>query len=295
MAKIPVTVLVPVKDEELNIVQCLRSVSWADQIFVIDSHSTDRTAEFAARLGADVRQFDYTGGWPKKKNWALENLPIRNEWVFLLDADEWVPDELRDEIASIVDENGPIDGYCVRFRVYFLGRWIRHSSLYPTWVMRLFRRDKGRFEKVSTAPGSGDVELHENVILRGTQGYLRHDYIHEDLKDIHHFLEKHNRYSTWEVQAVYDVDSEIKSRPRFFGTPSERRRWLKRLFVRMPFRPIIKFLWMYVIRLGFLDGRPGFIFSVLLSQHEFHIAVKQYERSVMAEKWRRAQLEAGAD
>jgi len=280
MKKLPLAVIVPAKNEETNLGPCLQSVSWAEQVFVVDSHSTDKTAELAARHGAELVQFDYKGGWPKKKNWALDNLPIRCEWVLLLDADERVPDELRDELGRIAAAPGGPDGYWVRLRVYFLGRWIRHASLYPSWQLRLLRRDKGRFEKLSAAEDTGDNEVHEQVVIRGEQGFLANDLIHEDLKSLHHFIERHNRYSTWECGAESAMDKEGTVEPRLFGSAPERRRWLKRLFVRMPFRPIIKFAWMYFFRLGILDGRPGFIFCALLGIHEFHIQAKKFERDL---------------
>ena len=284
MSKTPITVIIPTRDEELNIELCLRSVSWADQVMVVDSHSKDRTGEIAERFGAELYQFDYTGGWPKKKNWVLEHLPIRNEWVFFLDADERIPGDLQDEIAQVVTGKGTVDGYWVRFRVYFLGRWIKHTSLYPTWILRLFRKEKGRFEKISVAAGSGDVELHENVILDGQQGYLKHDLIHEDLKPLQAFIERHNRYSTWEAEADYQSEATSKTRASLLGTPPERRRWMKRLFVRLPLRPLIKFSWIYLFRLGFLDGISGLIFSFLMAQHEVNISIKRYEKRAMTRR-----------
>ena len=146
----PITILIAVKNEEVNIGACVKSAAWADQVLVVDSHSTDRTVEIASGLGADVRQFDYTGGWPKKRNWALETLPIRNEWVLILDADERIPAELREEIEGIVSSDVRYDGYWVRLRVHFLGKWIRHASLYPSWQLRLIRKTE-RYEKLSAA------------------------------------------------------------------------------------------------------------------------------------------------
>lgn len=287
--KVRLTVLVAVKNEELNLGPCLESVSWAEQVLVLDSRSADRTPEVAARLGAELVQFDYSGGWPKKRNWALDNVPIRNDWVLILDADERVPPELRRELERIVSSEDPHDGYWVRLRVYFLGRWIKHASLYPSWQMRLIRKDKGRYEKLSAAPGTGDVEVHELVVVPGKQGFLANDIIHEDLKPLSHFIERHNRYSTWECEAQDALDAKGTVEARLFGTAPQRRRWLKRLFVRMPLRPVIKFLWMYCIRLGMLDGRPGFIFCMMMSIHEFHIGTKRYEKRMMGEKFREAQ------
>jgi glycosyltransferase involved in cell wall biosynthesis len=202
--KVPLSVIIPVKNEEANIGACIDSVAWADQIFVVDSRSSDATCEIAAAKGARVVQFAFTGGWPKKKNWALENLPFAHDWVLLLDADERVPAALAGEISSHRRDPKGCDGFYMNRRMLFLGRWIRHCGWYPSWNLRFFRHSKGRFERLTTAdPGdTGDVEVHEHVILDGRPGYLEHDLLHEDFKNISHFIDRHNRYSTWEA-AVY--------------------------------------------------------------------------------------------
>lgn len=283
MAKVPISVIIPVKDEEANIGACIDSVAWAEQIFVVDSHSSDRTSEIAEWKGAKVVQFEFTGGWPKKKNWALANLPLEHDWVLLIDADEAVPQELANEISMVVKHPNGRDGFYLNRRLIFLGRWIRHCGWYPSWNLRLFKHQKGRFERLTeTTPcGTGDVEVHEHVVLEGKTGFLRHDLLHEDFKSISHFIERHNRYSTWEStvygefrkgrSGVQSIDASL------MGDPVRRKRWIKKLWVRLPFRPAARFLWMYLFRLGFLDGRPGFIFCVLMSFHEAMISAKSYE------------------
>lgn len=286
MTKAPLTVIVPVRNEALNIAACLESVAFADEVFVVDSKSDDATAEIAAARGAKVVQFAYDGGWPKKKNWALANLPIRNEWIFLLDADERVPADLAGEIAAAIREPHGYDGFYLNRRLIFLGRWIRHCGWYPSWNLRLFRRGKGRFERLhgGEPAGTGDVEVHEHVVLEGQAGFLRHDLLHEDFKDVSHFIDRHNRYSTWEA-AFYTTlaagrrgASQVEASAG--GNPVERKRWMRRLWVHLPFRPLLRFFWMYVLRLGFLDGRPGLVFCTLMSFHEAVINAKLYERSL---------------
>ena len=232
------SVLVPVKNEALNIVACVESLRWADEIFVVDSQSTDGTAELASAAGAAVVQFHYQGG-AKKKNWPLAHLPFRNEWVLIVDADERVPPELGQEIRQSLTRTGGPDGYYINRRLIFLGRWIRHRGWYPSWNLRLFRRGLGRYESVEVdAPNTGDNEVHEQVVLNGTAGYLRHDLLHHDYKSLFHYLERHNRYSDWD-SAVY---LQLRREPLFLRDPLHgllrRKRLLKRLWVRLPFRPL---------------------------------------------------------
>ncbi|MEK7831006.1 MAG: glycosyltransferase family 2 protein [Acidobacteriota bacterium] len=281
--KLPISVVVPVKNEERNIAACLESVVWADEIWLVDSHSTDRTCEIAERLGAKIVQFDYAGGFPKKKNWALQNLPFKQEWVLLLDADERVMPELQAEIAESLSRNDCADGYYINRRLIFLGRWIKHCGWYPSWNMRLFKHRLGRFERphAEDVENAGDVEVHEHVLLAGRAEYLKHDLLHEDFKSIYHFIERHNRYSNWEAR-VYSNLAEGESgassvNASLLGSPIERKRFIKRLWARLPFRPLLRFVWMYFIKLGFLDGRAGLIFCTLMTMHEAVIAAKIYE------------------
>lgn len=282
---IPLSVIIPVKNEERNLAACLASVAFADEVWVVDSHSTDRTGEIAREHGAQLVQFDYDGGFPKKKNWALANLPFKHEWILLLDADERVTPELEEEIEAILAQPGEIDGYYVNRKLIFLGRWIKHCGWYPSWNMRFFKHRTGRYEKLEAeeVENAGDVEVHEHVVLDGQAGYLKHDLLHEDFKSVFHFIERHNRYSNWDAKVYYNFahgigggDSQIGA--SLFGSPLERKRYIKRLWARMPFRPLLRFIWMYVVKRGFLDGRPGLIFCTLMTMHEAVIGAKLYEQ-----------------
>jgi glycosyltransferase involved in cell wall biosynthesis len=286
--KLNVSVIVPVKNEERNIAACLQSVAWADEIWLVDSHSSDRTCEIAELFGARVAQFEYTGGFPKKKNWALANLPLKHEWILLLDADERVMPELEAEIrARLSSENG-VDGYYVNRRLIFLGRWIKHCGWYPSWNLRLFKHRLGRYERLEAedVENAGDVEVHEHVVLDGRAEYLKHDLLHEDFKSIFHFIERHNRYSSWDARVYANFAGDVAAsssgtnsiRASLFGSPLERKRFIKRMWARLPFRPLLRFVWMYVVKLGFLDGRPGLIFCTLLTMHEAVISAKMYEK-----------------
>ncbi|WP_013323204.1 glycosyltransferase family 2 protein [Gloeothece verrucosa] len=280
--KIPVSVIIPAKNEELNLPACLESVARADEIFVVDSQSSDHSGEITRHYGANLVQFYFNGGWPKKKNWSLENLPLRNEWILIVDCDERIPSELWDEIAIAI-QNPEYNGYYLNRKVFFLGKWIRYGGKYPDWNLRLFKHKLGRYENLKTEdiPNTGDNEVHEHVILQGKVGYLKNDMLHIDFRDIYHWLERHNRYSNWEARVYYNLLSgqgnEGTIGSNLFGDAVQRKRFLKKIWVRLPFKPLLRFILFYIIRLGFLDGKAGYIYARLLSQYEYQIGVKLYE------------------
>ncbi|MBD0267797.1 MAG: glycosyltransferase family 2 protein [Cyanobacteria bacterium Co-bin8] len=281
-ASVPVSVLIPAKNEEKNLPDCLASLLPADEIFVVDSQSCDRSIAISEAAGAQVVQFHFNGHWPKKKNWALDNLPFRNEWVLIVDCDERIPPELWQEISQVI-QNPDFDGYYLNRRVFFLGTWIRHGGKYPDWNLRLFRHRQGRYEDLQTGdiPNTGDNEVHEHVIVPGAVGYLKNDMIHEDFRDLFHWLERHNRYSNWEARVYYNLltgmGDEGTIGASLWGNAVQRKRFLKKIWVRLPFKPWLRFILFYILQLGFLDGRAGYIYGRLLSQYEYQIGVKLYE------------------
>ncbi len=282
MDKVPVSVLIPAKNEQANLPACLASVAIASEIFVVDSQSSDRTAEIATSHGAKVVQFHFNGHYPKKKNWALKNLPFQNPWVLIVDCDERITPELWQEIRQAI-QNPDYAGYYLNRRVFFLGKWLRHGGKYPDWNLRLFQHQLGRYENLGTEeiPNTGDNEVHEHVILQGKSGYLKNDMIHEDFRDIYHWLERHNRYSNWEAKVYLNLltgSGETETiTPNLFGNAVQRKRFLKKIWVYLPMRPLLRFILFYVVRLGFLDGQAGYIYARLLSQYEYQIGVKLYE------------------
>lgn len=281
-AKVPVSVLIPALNEQLNLPACLESVARADEIFVVDSQSSDRSVEISQEYGANVVQFHFNGRWPKKKNWSLENLPFRNEWVLIVDCDERITPELWDEIEEAIKDNN-YHGYYLNRKVFFLGKWIRYGGKYPDWNLRLFRHQCGRYENLSTEdiPNTGDNEVHEHVLLKGNVGYLKEDMLHIDFRDIYHWLQRHNRYSNWEARVYYNLitgkDDSGTIEANLFGDAVQRKRFLKKIWVKLPFKPLLRFVLFYFIRLGFLDGKAGYIYGRLLSQYEYQIGVKLYE------------------
>jgi len=280
--KIPISVLIPAKNEEKNLPACLTSVAPAAEIFVVDSQSEDRTVDISEEYGAQVVQFHFNGSWPKKKNWALDNLPFSHDWVLIVDCDERIPPELWAEIAEAIQQPD-YDGYYLNRRVFFLGTWIRHGGKYPDWNLRLFRHQAGRYEDLQTSdiPNTGDNEVHEHVMIPGQVGYLKEDMLHEDFRDLYHWLARHNRYSNWEARVYYNLLTGMGEQgtigANLFGDAVQRKRFLKTIWVRLPFKPLLRFLLFYVFQLGFLDGRAGYIYARLLSQYEYQIGVKLYE------------------
>jgi len=281
-AKIPVSVLIPAKNEEANLPACLASLQRADEVFIVDSQSTDKSIEIGQNYGANVVQFHFNGRWPKKKNWSLDNLPFRNEWVLIVDCDERITPELWEEIAQAIQSH-EFNGYYLNRRVFFLGKWIRHGGKYPDWNLRLFKHKIGRYENLNTEdiPNTGDNEVHEHVILQGQVGYLKNDMLHEDFRDLFHWLERHNRYSNWEARVYYNIltgqDEKGTIGANLFGDAVQRKRFLKKVWVHLPFKPFLRFILFYIIQRGFLDGRAGYIYARLLSQYEYQIGVKLYE------------------
>jgi glycosyltransferase involved in cell wall biosynthesis len=276
-APIPVSVLLPVRNEELNLREALDSVSWSSDVWVVDSHSADRTVEVACGCGARVVQFDYAGHGPKKKNWALATLPFAHEWVLVLDADERVPAALADEIRAAVAARGP-DGYELDREYFFMGRSLR--SFRPNWNLRLFKHRLGRYEVLGReAPATGDNEVHEHVQLDGRVGRLRTPLRHEDRRPLRAWVDNHNRYSDWETHVYRQLRREPLGALQLLssGPGGWRHNGLKRLWVRLPCRPLARFAAFYVLRRGFLDGRAGFRYGVLMAFYEYLIGLKLRE------------------
>lgn len=283
--KVPVSILVPVRNEAANLPRCLGSVGWAAEIWVVDSGSEDATVEVATRHGARVVQFQFNGTWPKKKNWALENLPFAHEWVFILDADEVLPAEAEAEFRAVVTApTSDVAGYWINRRFRFMGRWLRHAY-YPNWNLRLFRHALGRYEKITgAATESGDNEVHEHVVVRGRTARLRCEMDHYAFPSIAAFVEKHNRYSNWEARVAGERTSGAAELQ--LAEVGWRRR-AKHAARRLPLRPWLRFAYVYFWQRGFLDGVEGYYFARLHAFYEFLAVAK-------TEELRRARKGGGA-
>lgn len=277
----PLSVIIPVKNEEANIVECLASVAWAAETIVVDSSSKDKTASLAETMGAKVVQFEYRAGGPKKKNWALDNIPLSNGWVLILDADERITPALASEIRNVISTDTVHSGWYINRRFYFLGRWIRHAGYFPSWNLRLFRHDRARYERFPPIDtNSGDNEVHEHVLLRGCAGYLIEPMDHFAYRDVSQFVEKHNRYSNWEAILGDRVCVSIGagSDQTWFDAASTCRRKVKQLVRKVPFPHWARFVYHYFLRGGFLDGIEGYMLCHMLAEYEFWIWAKQRER-----------------
>ena len=261
---IPLSVLVTTRNEEANVERCLRSVyGFADQIFVLDSESTDRTVEISRRY-AEVHTLAYDHGRiiPWIFQWGLDNLPLRNDWVLILEADQAVTPGLKEEIAALLARpDVQEDGFYIRRRQIFRGKPLRFGGYGSKVLLKLFRRSRSELDP---------VEQDTRVYVRGPLGRLRAPLEEWNLKEdsILFYLQKHLRYA--EAFAQEELDRRRrnlpwKTTPRLFGTPDERVLWLKDRYYRMPLfvRPTLYFLYRYFFLLGILDGKTGFVFTFL--------------------------------
>lgn len=264
-----VSVLILTLNEESNLGDCIDSCGWSDDIVVFDSLSEDGTLAIARDKGARIaqRRFD---NYAAQRNAALTTVAYKHPWVLMVDADERVPPELSAEILKAVAAAGPqLAMYRMRRKDYFMGTWLRRSSGYPTWFGRLVRPGRIRVER----------EVNEEYIADGEVGRLAGHLHHYPFnRGVAYWFERHNRYSTMEAAAKLSLHrSRIELRSLLNGDPIDRRRTLKQLLYYVPLRPQIVFLYLYVVRLGLLDGRAGFHFSRMRATYEMLIDLKVAE------------------
>jgi len=245
---IPLSVIVITKNEEHNIVPCLESVRWADDIVVVDAQSKDRTIALARQFTESVF-IEPWKGFAEAKSFAV--LQTRHEWVLWLDADERVTPELHKEIESLLASAPQFVAYSVARRAFFLNRWIRHSGWYPGRVVRLFRKDRAIFFEAA---------VHEGLVVNGEQGELRNDLLHFTDPNLFHYMAKFNRYTSLASEEA------TKNGKRF-------------RFVDLAIRPPWIFVKMYFVRLGILDGMQGLLLALLSSAYVFTKYAKIWESS----------------
>jgi glycosyltransferase involved in cell wall biosynthesis len=282
VARLPLTVIVAVRNEEVNMQACLESLSQAQHVIVVDSNSTDRTAAHATDFGAEVIQYERQPGGLKKRQWALDTIPFTTPWVMLVDADERVPEQLWAEIRVELSSVHAASGYLIEKGFWFLGRKFRFGGFSHSAVL-LFQRGKGRFEQLDhDANSTLDMEVHERMIVDGEIRRLKTPLIHNDFKGLTAYLDRHNHYATWEALVRRQFlttgrwgESAIQA--RLFGNVQERRRFLKQLACRLPGEPILWFLYHYVLRLGLLEGRRGLIASLIRAQYIANVRAKMFE------------------
>ena len=277
-ARLPVSVIIAARNEAHNLPRCLEALRDLGEIYVIDSQSGDATPEIARSFGAKVVQFHYPGGWPKKRQWAMETLPLAFDWILLLDADESLTPELTEEIRQAT-RNPDITGYYVALRMHFLGRVLRYGDA-SFWKLALFRRGKGRFEcRLKQQDASmADMEVHEHVVVEGATAQLKNPVIHHNVESLSRYIQKHDEYSNWEARVLLQGEkNSAELLPALFGTQAQRRRWLKKKLYAVPGSPVLLFLYRYFLRLGFLDGTAGLIYCGFQAVQMFHTKSKIYE------------------
>lgn len=254
MAK--VSVLLPTYNEEKVVRECLESIKWADEILVVDSYSTDRTLEIVAEYGARVIQHEYINS-AKQKNWAIPQ--CRYEWVLQIDADERLESSLQEEIKAVLeDPPAEVDGFLIPFKHHILGKWVKTMGLYPEYHLRLFRRDKGRFQ---------DREVDAHVVVPGRVGTLKNHILHYGMESVSRRLRDLDRYTR------YEADERAKQGRRFS--------WFNILF-----RPFAAFCYYYFYRLGFTTGIRGLMLAVHKADFLFWTYAKLWEKEWRAGKRR---------
>lgn len=280
--ELPITAVIAVLNEAVNIATCLQSLDFVERIVVIDSGSTDGTVEIAEANRAEVVQFHYEGGYPKKRQWALDTVSIETEWVLLLDADESVTPELQQAIKEVIAAN-EFDAFSISKGFHFMGRRFRFGGFSHSAVL-LFKKGTARFEKlIDESAKALDMEVHERLVVQGKVGKISPPLIHEDFKGLEAYIDRHNKYSTWEarVRSGYmgglNENSETSVRPNLFGGLQERRRFLKLLAMRLPCEHWLWFFYHYLARLGFLEGVPGLIASRIRRNYISDVNAKVYE------------------
>jgi glycosyltransferase involved in cell wall biosynthesis len=263
---IKLSVLILTLNEELNLGKCLEALDWCNDIVVLDSKSTDRTLEIANSHNARIfeREFD---DYAAQRNFGINDIPYKNSWLLMIDADELVTPELVKEIEIVLSTGDPkIVLYRIRRKDFLFGCWIKRSSKYPIWLGRLIKIGKVRVER----------EINEEYIAEGNVGHLHQHILHYPFnKGISSWIEKHNRYSSMEADLkMRRGPTKLYWKNLFDRDPTIRRKGLKTLFHRLPARPFFIFLGLYFIRLGMIEGRAGFTYCILTTYYEYLIDVK---------------------
>ena len=270
--RIPVSVLILTLNEADNIERCIGALDWCDDVVVLDSFSTDDTAGKARQLGARVfeRKFDNFAG---QRNYALEHLDLRHDWVLHLDADEVVTEELAAEISDVV-QSGTFAAYKIPSRLMFRGKWLKYSGMYPVYQVRLGRKEQLKFVQV----GHGQRESLEPSSVGTLQNACLHYGFSKGMTD---WIERHNRYSSDEaIENLARVQTGGRPISGLFSSDGmERRRAAKVLATRVPFRPFLRFIYMYLLNRGIFDGSAGWTYCRLMAMYEYWTVLKEREIS----------------
>ncbi|MEZ6235005.1 MAG: glycosyltransferase family 2 protein [Phycisphaerales bacterium] len=266
----PISVVILTKNEEINIGACLDTLSFSDDIVLYDSLSTDRTVEIARsypNVSVVERKFD---NWAAHQNWGVQNIPFKHPWVLYVDADERVEPDLGREVRRLADPASPMEAYKLRRKDMFMGRWLRRAQMYPVWIVRMFRPQKIRYERL----------VNPIAIVDGDIGHLDGHLIHYPFsKGVEQWFERHNSYSSFEAKELLKVRAG-KRQPLgklLSRDANDRRAALKDVYYRLPFRPQIKWLYYMLARWAWLDGRPGLAYARMTYLYEYMITIKVME------------------
>lgn len=272
-----VSVLVLTKNEQQDLPGCLQSILWSDDIHVYDSVSTDDTVAIATRFGATVTQRPFDN-WAAHQNWGLRNIPFKHPWVFYIDADERMTPELIQTVQDAVSAQSDYSAFRIKRRDFFFGTWLKHVQT-TTFYIRLFRPEKMHYERL----------VNPVSVVDGPVGQVAGNLNHYPFnKGVGHWIERHNGYSLFEAQQIISNRQAGASFSwiKAFTTKDfhQRRYQQKELFYRMPMRPLIKFLLLYFVKRGFLDGRAGFVYAILQAVYEYFIVLKVHELEINAKR-----------
>lgn len=283
MDKLPISVIVLTYNEEKNIRDCLENVyNWTGEIFIVDSFSTDKTIEIAKRYTDKIFQHPFEN-YAQQRNWAQENLPISYEWVFHLDADEYVTEELKEELRKLFKKDlSNIDGFLIKRKTIFMGRWVKYGGHYPSYHLRIFKKQKGRCE---------ERLYDQHFIVKGKIQRLKNDIINTIGEDINLWVQRHNLWSTYEAEEyLKGKNRKLQVKENLFNSFIEKKRWLRnRVYNRLPLflRVFLYFFYRYFLRLGFLDGKEGLIFHFLQGfWYRLLVDIKIYKIKRFDLKWK---------
>ncbi|MDB5119060.1 MAG: glycosyl transferase family 2 [Sphingobacteriales bacterium] len=275
------TIVIPVKNEEQNLPNCLAAIGkeLAKSIVVVDSGSTDNTRKIAESFGAKVVDFAWNGQFPKKRNWLLRNFDLQTKWVFFLDADEYLTDDFKAELRSVLNKDGDCVGYWLSYTVYFLGKKLKGG--YPLRKLALFKVGAGEYEHIAENQWSQlDMEVHEHPVLAGKVGLLKSKIDHQDFRGVSNFVLKHNEYASWEASRFLKAMHESKSNS--WTWKQQLKYWLMGSIWMAP----AFFFGSYVLCQGFLDGTLGFAHAVLRACYYIQVYCKIKENtSAKMQQW----------
>ncbi len=272
------TAIVLTKNEEKNIGNCLDSIrGLVERVIVVDSGSTDKTVEIAKSYGAEVYHHEWIH-YANQFNWALDNIEIRSKWIYRIDADEVVTPELKNEIEAACAEHDSddVNAFIMKFKIFFMGRFLTHGGVYPFYNVTIFRNGFGRYE---------DRAMGEHIVVNsGSTAMLSNDCLHYDFKSLDAWIDKHNKYAIREVDDYYAVRSANSELANLYGEAEKAKTLRDGLYYRLPkfFRAHLYFFYRYYVKLGFLDGKPGKIYAFLQAYwYRYLVDAKLYEREIM--------------